>query len=231
MNLLPASRLKNLHCADDNEKAWILFSLHNGQLVYIKPFRNAVKLIVIILWYFLYFHGLYGLYGPQCLLSTKMLLNLITLLHFYVFDIIFTICCCTNCSFLQFLKSAEWERCAWASVYERCFGWNLLDMWSPAEVSIDCKAKEVTFCHSFNWLWIYCQLQGLKNLHCADDNEKAWILFSYIKEHLVYIKPFQNAFNLIVDILWYFFHHVFGRCWVAKQTQMTYQNLYYLDII
>ena len=114
----------------------------------------------------------------------------------------------------------------------RCFGWNLLDMWSPAEVSIDCKAKEVTLCHSFNWLWIYCQLQGLKNLHCADDNGKAWILFSYIKEHLVYIKPFQNAFNLIVDILWYFFHlHVFGRCWVAKQTQMTYQNLYYLHII
>ena len=34
----------------------------------------------------------------------------------------------------------------------RCFGCILLDMWSPAEVSIDCKAKEVTFCHSFNWL-------------------------------------------------------------------------------
>ena len=42
----------------------------------------------------------------------------------------------------------------------RYFVWNLLNMRSPTQVSIDCKATEVTFCHSFNLLWIYSQLRG-----------------------------------------------------------------------
>ena len=106
----------------------------------------------------------------------------------------------------------------------RFFVCNILDMWSPTEVPIDCKAKEVTFCHSLNWLWIYCQLRDLRIYIALMIMKKHEYCFLYFKVQLVYMKPFRYAIKLIVNILWYFLHfHVFGRCWVARQTQRTYQ--------
>ena len=208
--------LKNLHCADDNEKAWILFSYVKEHLVYIKPFQNAVKLIIIILWYFLHFHGLYGLYGPQCLLSIKRLLNLITLLHFYVFDIIFTICYCTNCSFFAIsqicrIRKVYMSFSIWVcrTLFSRhvilMVGDVLVEIFWICGVQLRCPSiirPQKLVCHSFNWLWIYCQLQGLKMMIM----KKHEFCFLYIKGQLVYIKPFQNVVKLIVNILWYFLH-------------------------
>ena len=106
----------------------------------------------------------------------------------------------------------------------RFFVCNLLDMWNPTEVPIDCKAKEVTFCPSLNWLGINCQLRGLRIYIELMIMKKHEYCFLYFKVQLVYMKPFRNAIKLIVNILWYFLHlYVFGRCWVARKTQRTYQ--------
>ena len=215
-----------------------------GQLVYIKPFQNVVQLIVNILWYFLHFHGWTVWTSMSAVPKKAVKLNhsptfscfwhyiYYLLLYELLFFAISQICRIREVymSFSIWVCGTLFSRHVILMVRDVLV--ELFWICGAQLVSIDCKAKEVTFCHSFNWLWIYCQLQGLNNLHCTDDNEKAWILFSYIKEHLVYIKPFRNAFNLIVNILWYFFHlHVFLRCRVAKQTQRTYQNLYHLHIM
>ena len=77
---------------------------------------------------------------------------------------------------------------------------------------------------TLNWLWIYCQLRGLRIYIALMIMKKHEYCFLYFKVQLVYMKPFRNAIKLIVNILWYFIHfHVFGRCWVARQTQRTYQ--------
>ena len=73
-------------------------------------------------------------------------------------------CYCMNCSFffsdvckirgllkLQYMGRQKPFQSTHNSDGTRYF-LNLLDMWSPTEVSIDCRAKKVIFCHSSNWL-------------------------------------------------------------------------------
>ena len=84
------------------------------------------------------------------------------------------------------------------------------------------KLNSVT--RSFNWLRIYCQLQGkIIYMKMVKRKEHAFC-FLYINGQLVYTKPFRIAVRPIVYIYWYFLHfHVFDRSWVAKRTQRTDQ--------